>query len=167
MMKSNEIVPQAKPRLVAKPMTKSARMQLLIRPSTAEALGKLAQATGLSKNEVVNRILENYIDEFEADATMIEEGVKPTTGVALAPVEIAKIDDPNCMALMNMVNEDGYFSMAQALKNGMSYDEYKKAMNKLVTEYGYTTVNIPCVSKSGKKYFVTTLYFKDSEEGKR
>lgn len=44
---------------------KSTRMQLLIRPSTKKALQNIAQEEEISMNELINRILENYIDERE------------------------------------------------------------------------------------------------------
>lgn len=43
--------------------SKSIRMQLLVRPRTKEALVKMAEGNNLSVNEVVNRILETYIEE--------------------------------------------------------------------------------------------------------
>lgn len=42
--------------------SKSARMQLLVRPTTKEALRRAAGAQGLSVNDLVNQILDNYIE---------------------------------------------------------------------------------------------------------
>lgn len=43
------------------PETKSDRLQLLIRPSTNKALAKEARRRRISKNELVNQILEEHI----------------------------------------------------------------------------------------------------------
>jgi predicted HicB family RNase H-like nuclease len=40
---------------------KSVRMQLLVRPRTKEALTSIAKEAGISVNELINRILENFI----------------------------------------------------------------------------------------------------------
>lgn len=40
--------------------TKSARLQLLIRPSTNKALAKEAKRRRISKNELINQILEEH-----------------------------------------------------------------------------------------------------------
>lgn len=42
---------------------KSERMQLLVRPATKEALTAIATKSEISVNELVNRILEAFIDE--------------------------------------------------------------------------------------------------------
>lgn len=42
---------------------KSERMQLLIRPTTKEALTAIANKSEISVNELVNRILESFIEE--------------------------------------------------------------------------------------------------------
>lgn len=42
---------------------KSERMQLLIRPAAKEALTVIAAKSEISVNELVNRILEAFIDE--------------------------------------------------------------------------------------------------------
>ena len=42
---------------------KSERMQLLVRPATKEALTAIANKSEISVNELVNRILEAFIDE--------------------------------------------------------------------------------------------------------
>lgn len=42
---------------------KSERMQLLVRPATKEALMAIATKSEISVNELVNRILEAFIDE--------------------------------------------------------------------------------------------------------
>ncbi len=41
--------------------TKSRRMQLLVKPSTAERLEAAAAEEGLSMNELVNRLMEEYL----------------------------------------------------------------------------------------------------------
>ena len=41
---------------------KSARMQLLVRPSTKDALRRKAAAQGFSMNDLINIILEDYIE---------------------------------------------------------------------------------------------------------
>lgn len=40
--------------------TKSARLNLLIKPSTKKSLGKLATLDRISTNELINRVLEKY-----------------------------------------------------------------------------------------------------------
>ena len=40
---------------------KSVMMQLLVRPRTKEALTSIAKEAGISVNELINRILENFI----------------------------------------------------------------------------------------------------------
>lgn len=40
--------------------TKSARLNLLIKPSTKKSLGKLAALDRISTNELINRVLEKY-----------------------------------------------------------------------------------------------------------
>ena len=46
---------------------KSERLQLLVRPTTKEAITEIAKEAGISVNELVNRILENFI--FESQKT--------------------------------------------------------------------------------------------------
>ena len=41
---------------------KSERMQLLVRPATKEAIKKAAAAQGLSMNDLVNNIFEEYLE---------------------------------------------------------------------------------------------------------
>lgn len=41
---------------------KSERMQLLVRPTTKEAIKKAAAAQGLSMNDLVNQILDEYAE---------------------------------------------------------------------------------------------------------
>lgn len=41
---------------------KSERMQLLIRPTTKEAIKKAAQAQGISMNDLVNQLLDEYAE---------------------------------------------------------------------------------------------------------
>ena len=41
---------------------KSERMQLLVRPATKEAIRALAAEQGLSMNELVNNIFEEYLE---------------------------------------------------------------------------------------------------------
>ncbi len=41
---------------------KSERMQLLVRPATKEAIKKAAAAQGLSMNDLVNQILDEYAE---------------------------------------------------------------------------------------------------------
>ncbi len=41
---------------------KSARMQLLVRPATKEAIKDLADEQGLSMNDLINEILEEYLE---------------------------------------------------------------------------------------------------------
>lgn len=43
---------------------KSARMQLLVRPNTKETLRRAAAAQGLSLNELVNQILDEYAERY-------------------------------------------------------------------------------------------------------
>lgn len=43
--------------------TKSKRMQLLVRPSTQDALKKAAAREGISVNDLANRIFEEYIEK--------------------------------------------------------------------------------------------------------
>ena len=44
------------------PEFKSARVQLLVRPTTKEAIQKAAAAQGLSMNELINQILDEYAE---------------------------------------------------------------------------------------------------------
>ena len=44
---------------------KSERLQLLVRPTTKDALTEIAKEAGISVNELVNRILENFIYESQ------------------------------------------------------------------------------------------------------
>lgn len=48
------------PQLPPMPETKSKRLQLLIRPTTDKALAKEAKKRRISKNELINRILEEH-----------------------------------------------------------------------------------------------------------
>lgn len=41
---------------------KSERMQLLVRPTLKEAIKKEAQAQGISMNDLINNIFEEYLD---------------------------------------------------------------------------------------------------------
>lgn len=41
---------------------KSERVQLLVRPSTKEALKRMASAEGVSVNELINTALEEYLE---------------------------------------------------------------------------------------------------------
>lgn len=41
--------------------TKSTRLQLLIRPTTKDALKEAAEAQGISLNELINQVLDDYI----------------------------------------------------------------------------------------------------------
>ena len=50
-------------RLQQKPETKGARLQLLIRPSVKMQLKAIAQAEGISINELANIALELYVDK--------------------------------------------------------------------------------------------------------
>lgn len=40
---------------------KSQRVQLLIRPTTKQGIKEIAEAEGLSMNELINKILEDYL----------------------------------------------------------------------------------------------------------
>ena len=42
---------------------KTARMQLLIRPTTKEYIKKTAAAQGISMNDLINQILDEYAEE--------------------------------------------------------------------------------------------------------
>ena len=44
------------------PEFKSDRMQLLVKPATKEAIRQAAAAQGLSMNELINRILDEYAE---------------------------------------------------------------------------------------------------------
>lgn len=41
---------------------KSVRLQLLIRPTTKETIKKLAEAQGISVNDLINKILDEYAE---------------------------------------------------------------------------------------------------------
>lgn len=41
--------------------SKTERLQLLIRPSTHQAIQRIAADQGISKNELINQLLENFI----------------------------------------------------------------------------------------------------------
>lgn len=43
--------------------SKTARLQLLVRPTTKERMRKLAAAQGISLNELINQILDEYVEE--------------------------------------------------------------------------------------------------------
>lgn len=43
--------------------SKTARLQLLVRPTTKERMRKLAAAQGISLNELVNQIFDEYVEE--------------------------------------------------------------------------------------------------------
>lgn len=45
---------------------KSERMQLLVRPTTKEAIKKAAEAQGVSMNDLVNQILDEYVERQNA-----------------------------------------------------------------------------------------------------
>lgn len=47
---------------------KSTRLQLLIRPSTKDGLRVIATARGQSVNDLINEVLENFVDAEEAKA---------------------------------------------------------------------------------------------------
>lgn len=47
--------------------TKSTRLQLLVRPSTKEALKEEAAALGISVNDLANNIFEDYISTSERE----------------------------------------------------------------------------------------------------
>ena len=44
---------------------KSARLQLLLRPAVKEAIKKMADAQGLSMNDLIGQILDEYIERME------------------------------------------------------------------------------------------------------
>lgn len=44
--------------------TKSQRVQILARPSTMQQIKKIAKKNKISMNELINRILEEYIEEI-------------------------------------------------------------------------------------------------------
>ena len=48
--------------------SKSGRINLLVRPSTKEALKEEADRRGISTNELINKILEDYIEDQEGEA---------------------------------------------------------------------------------------------------
>lgn len=45
------------------PVAKTARLQLLVRPYTKEAIKKAADEQGLSMNELINQILDEYAEK--------------------------------------------------------------------------------------------------------
>lgn len=47
------------------PEYKSARIQLLVKPATKDTIQKTAAAQGLSMNELINRILDEYAERQE------------------------------------------------------------------------------------------------------
>lgn len=57
----NEAIRSGKYKLV--PETKSERIQLLVRPYTKTALTAIAADAELSINELINRILEDFINK--------------------------------------------------------------------------------------------------------
>lgn len=54
----NKLIRSGSYRLVRE--AKSVRMHLLVRPKTKEALTLIAKGAGISVNELINRILENF-----------------------------------------------------------------------------------------------------------
>ncbi len=69
---TEETTPEAEPvkrgTLVFIPERKTARMQLLVRPSSKEDLKVLAEARGQSVNDLLNTLIENFIDAEKAKA---------------------------------------------------------------------------------------------------
>lgn len=57
----NEAIRSGKYKLV--PETKSERIQLLVRPNTKAAITAIAADAELSVNELINRILEDFINK--------------------------------------------------------------------------------------------------------
>ena len=57
----NEAIRSGKYKLV--PETKSERIQLLVRPNTKAAITSIAADAELSVNELINRILEDFINK--------------------------------------------------------------------------------------------------------
>ena len=57
----NEEIRRGKYKLV--PETKSERIQLLVRPNTKAAITAIAADAELSVNELINRILEDFINK--------------------------------------------------------------------------------------------------------
>lgn len=47
--------------------SKSERMQLLVRPTTKEAIKKAAEAQGVSVNDFVNQLFEEYLERMSAE----------------------------------------------------------------------------------------------------
>ena len=63
MAPNKDRINELKKRADNKPETRSQRMQILITPSIESKLEELAKETGLSKNEIVNVALEEYMKD--------------------------------------------------------------------------------------------------------
>lgn len=61
MPTKDELIQQLREIAGRKPEKKSERMQILITPSMVETLKAVSEETGLSKNEIVNLALANFL----------------------------------------------------------------------------------------------------------
>lgn len=130
---------------------KTDRMQLLIRPSSRDALKKIADEKATSVNDLVNKIVENYIDSAETKPAL-------RNGVSVTPTPESVINDKKVLALLSNLHEKGSVSLVDIKAMNMNDREYFKALNDLIITYGYATVQIPCINHTGKRFYVTALY---------
>lgn len=65
MPTTEELIQRLKELAEAAPETRSCRMQILITPSLAAALNELSKETKLSKNELVNIALNDFLKNKE------------------------------------------------------------------------------------------------------
>lgn len=133
------------------PERKSDRMQLLVRPSSRDALKRIADEKNTSVNDLVNSIVETYIDKKEQKQTM-------QNAITVNPTPESVINDKKVLALLANMKGKGFVSLVDIKSMNMNDREYFRALNDLVITYGYATVNVPCVNHTGKKYYVTALY---------
>ena len=67
-----ESKPTPKPLKAGQPERKSARVNMLFYPSVKEALDKLARFDNTSLNDIVNKVMADYVDGRKADVAKID-----------------------------------------------------------------------------------------------
>ena len=82
----------------------------------------------------------------------------PVTTVWMTPMPESVIHDKKVLAVLSRMKEKGFVAMSDLRMMNMSDRDYYKAVNDLVTVYGYAIVDIPCVNDTGKRFFVKALY---------
>lgn len=82
----------------------------------------------------------------------------PVNSVFMAPMPESGIKDKKVLAVITRMKEKGYVSMYDIKGMGMNDKEYYKAVGELLTVYGYTIVDIPCIDHTGKRFFIKSLF---------